>query len=136
MPSPPLSVPIPLALFSVSAGFPSPAEDAMDRPLDLTGYLVEHPAATFFMRVRGRSMERAGIYDGDLLVVDRSLVVRNRDVVVAVVDGEFTCKRIHLSDRQLCAEADGYPPIPITEDVTIEGVVTYSVRGHRPWPTL
>ena len=76
----------------VSAGFPSPAEDTHET-FDIVAHIVKHPAATFFMRVAGDSMIGAGIFDGDLLVVDRSIEAKPGDIVVAVVDGEFTIKR-------------------------------------------
>ena len=80
---------------SVVAGFPSPAEQYLEPPLDLNGLLVKRPAATYFVRVEGDSMVGAGIHDGDLLVVDRSLSPANGDVVIAAYDGEFTVKTYH-----------------------------------------
>ena len=77
---------------SVAAGFPSPAEQYLEPPLDLNGLLVKRPAATFFVRVEGASMVGAGIHDKDLLVVDRSLPVADGDVIIAALDGEFTVK--------------------------------------------
>lgn len=77
---------------SVVAGFPSPAEQYLEPPLDLNGLLVKRPAATYFVRVSGDSMIGAGIHDGDLLVVDRSLTPSSGDIVIAAVDGEFTVK--------------------------------------------
>ena len=77
----------------VSAGFPSPADDYLDTDLNLHKYLVKHPAATFFIIAKGHSMEKAGISDEDLLVVDKSLDAKNNDIVVAAVNGEFTVKR-------------------------------------------
>jgi DNA polymerase V len=81
---------------SVVAGFPSPAEQYLEPPLDLNELLVKRPAATYFVRVQGDSMEGKGIYDGDLLVVDRSLDPRDGDVVIAAVDGEFTVKTLSV----------------------------------------
>ncbi len=79
---------------SVVAGFPSPAEQYMEPPLDLNELLVKRPAATYFVRVSGDSMTGAGINDGDLLVVDRSLRPADGDIIIACVDGEFTVKRL------------------------------------------
>jgi DNA polymerase V len=79
---------------SVAAGFPSPAEQYLEPPLDLNAFLVKRPAATYFVRVKGDSMEGRGIRDGDLLVVDRSLDACDGDVIIAAVDGEFTVKTI------------------------------------------
>ncbi len=77
---------------AVAAGFPSPAEQYLEPPLDLNELLVKRPAATYFVRVSGDSMTGAGIHDGDLLVVDRSLTPASGDVIIACVDGEFTVK--------------------------------------------
>jgi DNA polymerase V len=117
----------------VACGFPSPAEDYVDRPLDLHEHLVEHPAATFFCRVAGHSMEGHGIYDNDLLVIDRAVEPRHGSVVVAVVNGELTCKCLDMQKRRLVASHPDYPAIPITEtlELIIEGVVTYSIRKHH-----
>ena len=81
---------------SVVAGFPSPAEQYLEPPLDLNELLVKRPAATFFVRVQGESMVGAGIHDGDLLVVDRSLAPADGDVVIAAVDNEFTVKYLRI----------------------------------------
>ncbi|MDA0859295.1 MAG: translesion error-prone DNA polymerase V autoproteolytic subunit, partial [Verrucomicrobia bacterium] len=84
-----------LPLFSarVQAGFPSPADDHLERSIDLNEELIRNPAATFFVRVKGESMQDAGIASGDILVVDRSLAPTDRKIVVAMIDGEFTVKR-------------------------------------------
>lgn len=122
----------PLYATRVPAGFPSPADDYLDRSLDLNEYLIKHPAATFYCRVSGSSMEGAGIYDGDLLIVDRSLEPKQGSVVVAALDGELTCKVLDLDRRQLLSCNPDYPAINISEamDLIIEGVVAYSVRAH------
>lgn len=102
---------IPVALESVRAGFPSVAQDYAGGDLSLDERLVEHPETTFVVRVAGESMTGAGIFDGDLLIVDRSLEPRDGDVVVAVLDGELTVKRL-LHDAHgwyLHAEHPGYP---------------------------
>ncbi len=88
----------PLYLSPVQAGFPSPAEEHMERPLDLHKHLVKHESATFFLRVSGQSMINAGIFDGDLLVVDRAIAAAHNKVVIAALDGELTVKRLVRRD--------------------------------------
>ena len=123
---------IPLFLVKVSAGFPSPADDFLEKKIDLNEHLVRHPAATFFVRVGGDSMESAGIFCGDLLVVDRSLDVKNEAIIVAVVDGEFTVKRIQKTgDRLFFVPAnEAYSPVEVTAemDFAVWGVVTGVIR--------
>lgn len=85
---------------SVVAGFPSPAEQYQEQPLDLNELLVRHPAATFFVRVQGDSMTGAGIHDGDLLVVDRSIRPADGDIIIACVDGDFTVKTLRAGKGQ------------------------------------
>lgn len=124
-----------LVLTPISAGFPNPAQDAQDIALDLNHLVVEHPAATFYMRVKGSSMEGAGIYDGDLLVVDKSLESRLGDIVVAFIDGEFTLKRFSRQGDKisLLAENPAYEPIVMEEgsDLQIWGVVRASIHLYR-----
>ena len=84
---------IPFYQSNVPAGFPSPAEDFMDLDLNLQEYLVQHPSATFCVKVTGDSMQNAGIFSGDVMVVDRALEPKNKTIVLAVLDGEFTVKR-------------------------------------------
>ena len=123
---------LPLFLSPVKAGFPSPAEDYIDRKLDLHEYLVHNRAATFFLRAQGDSMLGAGIHDGDLLIVDRSVEASHDRVVIAALDGELTVKRlIRRKGRVLLApENPDYPEFDITEReyVHIWGVVTYVVH--------
>lgn len=120
------SCPLPLFISKVQAGFPSPAEDYADIDLDLNKHLVKHPASTFFVRVEGDSMIDAGIKDGSLLVVDKSLKPTNNKIVVAVVDGEFTVKRLKITGNGflLVPENKKFSPIKITENSYIWGVVT------------
>ncbi len=117
---------------SVQAGFPSPAEGYLEGALDLNRYCVSNPPATFFVRVAGDSMIGAGIGSGDLLVVDRSLKAQHNDIVVAVVDGEFTLKRLVVRGAQcwLHPENPDYCPLEITEDMEFEvwGRVTRVIR--------
>ena len=91
---------VPLYLNKVQAGFPSPADDYMDKRLDLTEKLIKHPAATFYCRVSGSSMEGVGIFDGDLLIVDRAVTPQNGSVVVAVVDGDMACKLLDTMNKR------------------------------------
>jgi DNA polymerase V len=116
-----------------AAGFPSPADDYVDQQLNLHEHLVEHPAATFFVRVSGASMVGAGIHDGDLLVVDRSIEPRDGHVVIAVVRGELTVKRLRRRQGRLhlVSDSDAVPPLAITEemDLRVWGVCRYVIHG-------
>ncbi len=119
----------------ISAGFTSPAEEGIDQSLDLNSHLVPHPAATFFVRVNGHSMEGAGIFSGDLLIVDRSLEGTSGKIVVAVVTGEFTVKRLlKRADKiLLVAEHEDFPPLEISPetDFQVWGVVTYVIHAAK-----
>lgn len=123
----------PLFLATVSAGFPAPAEDYIEGRLDLNKHLIKHPAATFFVRVAGDSMTGAGIHPGDILVVDRSLEPRDANVVIAVLDGELTVKRISRRDGRLYLVPDNslYQPLEILEGMEFEvwGVVTSVIHS-------
>jgi len=125
---------MPMSTIDVLAGFPSPAADHLETRLDLTRHLVKHPSATFLARVEGDSMIGAGIYHGDLLVVDRSLTASSGRVVVAVVNGEHTVKRYYQEGGQqwLAPENPNYKPLELTEglDWSLWGVVTASVHVH------
>ncbi|PZO36554.1 MAG: peptidase S24 [Pseudanabaena frigida] len=127
---------LPLQNCSVPAGFPSPAEDYVEHKLDLNSYLVAHPAATFFVRASGNSMTGANIYDGDLLIVDRSIEATHNDIVIAVVLGEITVKRLHYlrGEIALVPENDSYQTIFINEhsELHIWGVVTNAIHCVRP----
>jgi DNA polymerase V len=117
----------------VPAGFPNPADDYMDGRLDLNEHLIKHPAATFYCRVSGESMRGAGIFDGDLLIVDRAVKPTQGHVVLASIHGELTCKILDVANQRLLAANKNYPPIPIQEETefSVEGVVIYSIRDHR-----
>jgi DNA polymerase V len=125
------------ALFSspVRAGFPSPAEDYIEKTLDFNEYLVKHPVATFCLRVSGNSMIGAGIYDGDLLVVDRALAPANNRIVIAMLDGELTVKRLIRRGQRifLTPENPDYSPIEISPESNFEiwGIVTNVIRSLR-----
>src|SRR5262245_26449841 len=108
----------PLFLSLVVAGFPSPADDDLDRDLDLHELLIQHPAATFYVRLAGDSMRGAGLYDGDILVVDRSLEPKHNDIVIAVLDGELTVKRLFRQGDlvQLRPANAFYAILPVTPD--------------------
>ncbi len=129
--------PIYLPLFSdrVAAGFPSPADDYTEGRLSLDEHLIQHKDSTFFVRARGNSMTGAGIFDGDLLVVDRSLNAHDGDIVVAIIDGGFTVK--YLSQRGttvLLKPANAkFKDIEFKdgEELQVWGVVTSSVKKHR-----
>lgn len=122
----------PLYASAVAAGFPSPADDFIESALDLNEHLIAHPAATFMVRVDGSSMTGAGIFSGDLLIVDKSVEARAGHIVIAVVNGELTVKRLIKGAQGwlLKAEHPDYPPTPIGPDAecVLWGVVTGSVR--------
>jgi len=127
-----MSAKVKLALGPVVAGFPSPAEDVIDRNLNLQELLVRKPAATFFVRVSGESMLGAGINHDDILVVDRSKEVEGDQIVVAAVNGEFTVKHLSRKGKRifLVPENVKYKTMEITEGMDFEvwGVVTGVVR--------
>ncbi|MCL1133549.1 translesion error-prone DNA polymerase V autoproteolytic subunit [Shewanella hafniensis] len=122
-----------LSLFSslIAAGFPSPAQDYVEQTLDLNELCIKHPAATFFVKVQGDSMIDAGIFSGDILVVDRSLQPAHGDIVVAAVNGEFTVKQLQLRPVvQLLPRNALFSPIAINDEseLNIFGVVTNVVK--------
>ena len=124
---------LPVFASRISAGFPSPADDHIEGKLDLNRHLVRRPAATFFIRAQGESMKDAGIFDGDLLVVDRGIVPRAEDIVIAVLHGELTVKRLAMTEAGsvLSAENPAYPDIrPGEAGCELWGVVTFSIRHH------
>ena len=125
--------PLPLYLSRIKAGFPSPADDYLDKKLDLNEFLIKHPSSTFFVKVKGDSMLGAGINSGDILIVDRSLEPKDKRIVVAVVNGDFTVKRISKKGSKLflLAENDKYQPIEIKDgmDFEIWGVVLHVIHS-------
>ncbi len=113
---------VPLVGSEVKAGFPSPAEDYVERPLDFNELLIANPAATFAVRVAGDSMSGDGILPGDIAVVDRSVQAANDRVILALVDGEFTLKRYRRRREHVWLQASNpaYKPIPITDATEFE----------------
>lgn len=124
---------IPIFISYIKAGFPSPAEDFIDQRLNLNDYLIEHPEATFFVKVSGDSMINAGIHTGDILIVDRSLLPHNNDVVVAILDGDFTVKRFKKVGSRvlLVPENSRYSIIEIDPDADflVWGVVKHVIHS-------
>ena len=128
-----LSVNLPLYSCKISAGFPSPADDHLEKSLDLNSYLIKHPAATFFVRVNGDSMINAGIHDNDILIVDRSLKPSHNKIVIAVIDGQMTVKRLYKQSGKLILmpENKNFKPIEIMENMSMEiwGVVITAIHS-------
>jgi len=128
-------LPLPYADLGIKAGFPSPAQDFMDLSIDLNKELVKHPASTFFGKVKGDSMKDAGIQDGDILIIDKSLEPSNGDMAVCFIDGEFTIKYIKIEKNiiWLIPANEAYKPIKVTEenDFLVWGIVIYSIKNHR-----
>ena len=125
---------IPLLNDSVSAGFPSPADDYTEENIDLNEHLISNPFSTFFLRVKGESMINAGIKDKDLIIVDKSLIAKPGDIVIAMIDGEFTIKRLSIKNDELYLKAENhnYPDFSFKNhiDVQIWGVVIYSIHSY------
>ena len=126
---------LPFFLSRVPAGFPSPADDYLESELDLNELLIQHPAATFYVRLAGNSMVNAGLFDGDILVVDRAEQASHGRIVVAVIDGDMTVKRLYSQSGrvELRAENPAYKPIVVNEsrELVIWGVVIGSVRQFK-----
>jgi DNA polymerase V len=122
----------------IRAGFPSPAEDYLRESLDFNRDLIRHPEATFYGKVEGDSMEDAGINNGDIAVIDRSVEPQHGDVVVGYVNGEFTIKFLDLTHREegyieLCPANKNYQPIRIDENTKFEvwGVVVWTIKNWK-----
>jgi DNA polymerase V len=128
-----LALEIPYFSAGISAGFPSPALDFEDLKIDLNKHLIRNPSATFFGKVKGQSLKNAGIEDGDLMVIDRSVSPKNNKIVVVFLDGEFTAKRIEKRGAELwlMPENDAYQPIRVGADSQFEvwGVVTHVIKS-------
>ncbi|MFM2292791.1 MAG: hypothetical protein RIS29_2604 [Bacteroidota bacterium] len=126
---------LPLADGGICAGFPSPAQDYIDLKIDLNKELISNPSTTFYGRVKGSSMIDAGVEDGDLLVIDKSLVPKDGDMAICFIDGEFTLKYIRIEPDAvyLMPANPAFMPIKITEEnnFCIWGIVTYSIKNHK-----
>lgn len=126
-------VTIPFFDIGISAGFPSPADDFIESSIDLNKELIKHEYTTYFARVKGHSMKNAGIYDGDLLIIDKSLEPQNNKIAVCQIDGEFTVKRIKIEKDViwLIAENEDYQPIKVTPEnnFVIWGIVVHSIKS-------
>ena len=123
---------LPFVDVGISAGFPSPADDFLELTIDLNKHLIKHKDSTFFAKVRGHSMKNAGIFDGDLLVIDKSLAPQDGKIAICQIDGEFTVKRIKIENEVvwLIAENEEYKPIKVTEEneLMIWGIVIHSIK--------
>ena len=129
----PMLVNLPLFAFKIPAGFPSPADDHLEATIDLNKQYIRHPAATFFVRVQGHSMIEAGIHNGDMLVVDRSLEAQSGSIVIAVVNGELTVKRLVINGDEvwLMPENPEFEPMQIKDgmELHIWGVVAHVIHS-------
>jgi len=128
-------LPLPLVDGGISAGFPSPAQDYIDLKIDLNKELITNPSSTFYGRVKGYSMKDAGIMDGDILVIDKSLEPQDGDTAVCYIDGEFTIKYIKIEpDAVYLVPANSdFKPLKVTQEnnFCIWGIVTYSIKNHK-----
>lgn len=125
---------LPLFMERVPCGFPSPAQDYVEDRIDLNKLVIKHPSATYFVRVSGDSMIGAGISNGDLLVVDRSLSAVHGDIVIAAIAGEFTVKELQTHPHlRLIPHNHEYSPITFhaEEELEIFGVVTFTLKSNR-----
>ncbi|QZY66629.1 translesion error-prone DNA polymerase V autoproteolytic subunit (plasmid) [Providencia rettgeri] len=125
---------IPIFESQIACGFPSPAQDHIERRLSLDAELIRYPESTYFLRASGDSMKNTGIFDGDLLVVESHLTARHGEIVVAEYNGEFTCKYLQITPTKALILANSqFPAIPINDDteVKIFGVVRYVVHTCR-----
>ena len=126
---------IPLKAHAGIVGFESPAAEYAQLGLDLDQLLIDHPSATYIGMAEGESMRGDGIFSGDLLIVDRSQSIKDQDVVVANLNGVFVCKKIDKALKCLVSSSRGFPPYFLRDgdEFQIEGVVTRSIRLHRPF---
>ncbi len=128
-----LSIELPLIDGGISAGFPSPAQDFIDLSIDLNRELIKNPSSTFYGRVKGSSMQDAGIADGDLLVIDKSLEPKDGKIAICFIDGEFTVKRIKIEDNicWLMPANDAYKPIKVNEEnhFLVWGIVIHVIKS-------
>lgn len=128
-------IPLLYANEGIKAGFPSPAQDYISQVIDLNKELIKHPACTFYGRVSGDSMKDAGLTDGDILVIDKSIEPQTGDMAVCYIDGEFTIKYIRIESDVvwLIPANETYKPIKVTpeNEFMIWGIVTYSIKSHK-----
>ena len=128
----PAALRLPLFAHKIAAGFPSPADDYVEDRLDLNEHLIRHKEASFFLRVQGESMLGAGIHDGDLLLVDRALTPVDGKIIIAVLDGELTVKRLQKKGDvlRLMPENPAFAPIEVgrEQELVIWGVVTHVIH--------
>ncbi len=126
---------LPLFSAKISAGFPSPAEDFIEQRLDLNKYLIKNPSSTFLVKVNGESMKNAGILNGDILIVDRSINPTDKTIILCVLNGEFTVKRISKRGEKLflIPENDQFKPIEIVDgmDFRVWGVVVFAIHKMK-----
>ena len=126
---------LPYADGGIRAGFPSPAQDYIELSIDLNKELIKNPSSTFLGRVSGDSMIDEDITDGDVIIIDKSLDAKNKDLVVCFIDGEFTLKRMHIEKDViwLVPSNPNYPKIKVTKDndFIVWGVVTYTIKNNR-----
>jgi DNA polymerase V len=129
---------IPIYIEAGISGFESPAAEYKELGLSLDSLLIRHPNATFIGQASGLSMQGVGIFDGDLLIVDRSINAKNGDVIVANYNGCFVCKLIDKTQARLLSASKAFPPVHIQpeDDFQLEGVVTRSIRLHHQAPEL
>lgn len=131
-------LPLPYADMGIQAGFPSPAQDYVDKSLDFNRELIAHPSATFYAKVVGNSMVGAGIAEGDIVVIDRAVDPEQDDIVVVFLDGEFTMKHIDFSELKrnriwLRPDNPEFPPIKVnaTSDFRVWGVVVKVIKNFK-----
>ena len=123
---------LPFVDVGISSGFPSPGDEFLELTIDLNKHLIKHKDSTFFAKVKGHSMKNAGIFDGDLLIIDKSLAPQDGKIAICQIDGEFTVKRIKIENEVvwLIAENEDYKPIKVTEEneLMIWGIVIHSIK--------
>ncbi|UZR95202.1 LexA family protein [Chondrinema litorale] len=124
---------VPLYGCYVQAGFPSPADDFLEKKIDLNEFLIQNKSSTFLVRVSGESMSGVGIYEGNILIVDRSVTPKHNQIVVGSLNGEFTVKRLIKEGKRIILQPENpdYKPIEITKESNLKiwGVVTFAIQN-------